>query len=126
MDGTPKLVTDLQGAGASVVEQGSFQTTPLFGRGVVLCVQGRPIQVYEYASAAERTRASAEIDPTDPSHIGNSIVEWRGNPRFWQRDRLIVQYLGQDPAVEVILSSVLGPPFAKGAVRGSESDPSCR
>lgn len=126
MDGTQQLVTDLQRAGAAVAEQGSFQTTPLSGRGVVLCVQGRLIQVYEYASSAERTRASKDIDPTDPSHIGNSIVEWAGNPRFWQRDRIIVQYLGQDPAIEVILSSVLGPPFAKGAGRGLGPDPTCR
>ncbi len=126
MEGTQKLVTDLQGAGASVVEHGSFQTTPLSGRGVVLCVLGRPIQVYEYASAAERTKASADIDPTDPSHIGNSIVEWRGNPRFWQRDRIIIQYLGQDPAVEGILSSVIGPPFAKSGGRGLGPDPACR
>lgn len=45
---------------------------------------------------------------------GTSIVDWTGSPRFWQHDRLILLYLGGDAGTETLLTTALGPPFARG------------
>ena len=118
------LVGDLRAAGASVTPLESFEAGLPFGvSGLKLCVAGQKVWVYAYASADEAARVAGTIDPTDPSHVGASIiVSWQGNPRFWQRDRLLVLYLGADRATEELLTDVLGQPFAAGA--GRQTDPS--
>lgn len=115
-DGPEALIADLQRAGATTTNQGSFTPDPFPGKGVSLCVNGQPVNVYVFASAAEREQASGGIDRTDPFHVGTAIVEWIGSPRFWERDRILVLYLGPDPAVEALVTSVLGPPFARGGL----------
>lgn len=111
----------LRAAGAEVRTTGDFTTEPLGGKGVRLCVAGQEVSVYVYETAAERAAVAARIDPNDPSKLGTSIVEWVGNPRFWEMDRLIVLYLGSDPVVESGITSILGPPFARG--RGGVAAP---
>ena len=112
----------LRAAGADVRSTGDFSTEPLGGKGTALCVAGQQVSVYVYTSAEERAAVAARIDPTDPSNLGTSIVEWVGTPTFWQADRLIVLYLGSDPAVKSGISSVLGPPFARGQGRDPGPD----
>lgn len=80
-------------------------------------MSGQQVSVYLYPTAADRDAAAARIDPTDPSNLGTSIVEWAGNPKFWQADRIIVLYLGNDAAVETGITSLIGPPFARGQGR---------
>lgn len=116
-DGVAVLAGDLRTVGATVTELGGFNPDPLGGRGVRLCVAGQQVSLYVYPTAQDRAVASARIDPNDPSNLGIAMVEWAGNPRFWQRDRIIVLYLGSDAAVEVGITSVLGPPFARGRGR---------
>lgn len=113
-DGFQGLVAQLRAAGAPVTETGAFAPSPLSGRGVLLCLAGEPVRVYEFASAAERSAVASRIKPDDPSKIGTSVVDWAGRPRFWQRDRILVLYLGENTATEALLTSALGPPFAKG------------
>ena len=107
----------LRAAGAEVRETGEFSTEPLGGQGMGLCVAGQEVSVYLFPTPEEREAVATRIDPTDPSNLGTSIVEWAGNPKFWQADRIIVLYLGNDPAVESGISSVLGQPFARGQGR---------
>jgi len=116
-DGLEALVADLEAAGAQVALVGSFDPTPISRRAALVCASGQKIRVYIYGSQQERAVAASSIDPNDPSHVGRAIIEWRGNPRFWQRDRMIVLYLGKDQATEMLLSSILGPPFASGPGR---------
>jgi hypothetical protein len=116
-DPTAGLAAELEAAGADVHQTGVFDTEPLGGQGVALCVDGQQVSVYAYATPDERLAVAARIDPTDPSNLGTSIIEWAGNPKFWQADRFIVLYLGNDPAVESGLTSVLGQPFARGQGR---------
>ncbi len=85
---------------------------------MALCVTGESVQVYEFATEAQAQAAAASIDPEDPSHVGNSIIEWVGNPKFWQGDRVIVLYVGTDPGTEDALAALLGEPFAVGGGRG--------
>lgn len=111
------LAAALQSAGAEVRETGGISTEPLGGEGVGLCVAGQQVSVYAYPTPEEREAVAARIDPTDPSNLGTSIVEWAGNPKFWHAGLIIVLYLGNDPAVESGISSILGQPFARGQGR---------
>ena len=103
--------------GAEVRTTGDFSTEPLGGKGIGLCVAGQEVSVYLYPTLEERAAVAARIDPQDPSNLGTSIIEWAGNPKFWQADRLIVLYLGSDPSVESGITSILGQPFARGQGR---------
>ena len=107
----------LHAAGAQVQRTGEFNTEPLGGKGLGLCVAGQEVSVYLYATPEDRAAVAARIDPKDPSNLGTSMVEWAGNPKFWQADRLIVLYLGSDLAVESGITSILGQPFARGQGR---------
>ncbi len=119
-DGLDRLKADLERAGATVDELGTFDDPmPFSGRMVRLCVNRQPIEVYVYGTPEERAADAALIDPYDPTQVGLAIVEWQGTVRFWQRDRIIVLYLGADDATEQLLTRILGQPFA----RSSGSDP---
>lgn len=103
-------------------ETGAFSTEPLGGQGTGLCVAGQQVRVYVYQTAEDREAVASRIDPTDPSNVGTSIVEWAGNPKFWQAARIVVLYLGSDPAVDSGISTILGPPFARGPGRDPGPD----
>jgi hypothetical protein len=117
LEGIEGLMADLSAAGATVRPAGTFAADPLPGTGTLLCVGKEPVRVYSYPSSDDRAQVAARIDPRDPSKVGTAIVEWTGRPRFWQRDRVLVLYLGSDAAAEGLLTNVLGPPFARGAGR---------
>jgi len=116
--GVEGLVSALAAASAPVRQADPFDAAPLPGQGVLLCVGREVVRVYVFTTEQARLAAAASIDPTDPSHVGTSIVEWTGNPRFWQRDRILFLYLGTDAPTEALLTSVMGPPFARGADGG--------
>jgi hypothetical protein len=105
-----------------VTDRGAFNPDPLGGRGVRLCVAAQQVSVYLFPTEQEREAASARIDPNDPSTLGTAMVEWAGNPRFWQRGRIIVLYLGDAAAVEAGITSILGQPFARGHGRAPAPD----
>jgi hypothetical protein len=90
-----------------------------------MCVGTEPVRLYVFGSERDRMAAAAQINPTDPSNMGTSMVDWDGRPRFWQRDRLLILYLGEDAATETLLQSVLGQPFASGQGRPLLRDGSC-
>lgn len=91
-----------------------FAGMPLAAEGVNVCVNGEDVQVFAYSSQEERVVAARRISPTDPTHVGNAIVEWQGSPKFWGRDRILVLYFGRTDAISALLVSVLGQPFAQG------------
>ncbi|MCA1735756.1 MAG: hypothetical protein LC739_06510 [Actinobacteria bacterium] len=113
-----RLIGELRSAGAEVDQAESFTTEPLGGQGLLLCVEREEVRVYLFGSGADAEQAAARIDPDDPSNLGNAIVEWVGQPRFWQRGPMLVLYLGEDPMVEDLLTQMIGPPFARGADAG--------
>lgn len=113
--GVQGLIADLADAGAEARVVDAFDAQPLAFEGVVVCVNGEDIRVYSYSSEQERVAVTARIDPDDPTNIGTSIIEWDGWPRFWQRDRIIVLYQGNDQDTADLLRRVLGEPFAQGA-----------
>lgn len=116
------LVNELQASGTQVTRLGPFNPDPLGGRALHLCVGGQAVSVYVHATAEERAAVTARIDRTDASNIGAGSIAWAGNPQFWERDRLVVLYLGRDAETAAVLSSVLGPPFVSGLGRDPGAD----
>ncbi len=116
--GHQSLLRGLRDAGLDAHVGSRFNAAPFRGTGVTLCVTGESLHVYEFRTEAQAQAAVASIDPRDPSHVGDSIIEWVGNPRFWKGDRSIVLYAGSDPDTEDALDALLGEPFAVGGGRG--------
>jgi hypothetical protein len=116
--GHESLLRGLREAGLDAHVGSRFNAAPFPGSGVALCVTGESLQVYEFRTEAQAQAAVASIDPGDPSHVGDSIIEWVGNPKFWQGHRSIVLYAGSDPDTEDALDALLGEPFAVGGGRG--------
>lgn len=86
-----------------------------------LCVDRRSVQVYEYASVAERAVQSDAIQPDgslryaadhSPTYV---LPEWRANPHFFATGRVIVIYVGDDGAIVRGLTGVLGLPIPTDA-----------
>jgi len=116
--GHESLLRGLRAAGLDAHVGSRFGAGPFPGSGVALCVSGESLQVYEFRTEAQAHAAVTSIDPDDPSHVGDSIIEWVGTPKFWQGDRSIVLYAGSDPDTEDALDALLGEPFAAGGGRG--------
>jgi hypothetical protein len=116
-DGPEKLVVDLEAAGAVARVGELFVGDPFEAQGGLMCVGSEPVQLYVFGSVRAREEAVKKIDPKDPSNMGTTMVDWNGSPRMWQRDRMIVIYLGEDPRTDQLLRSVLGEPFASGQGR---------
>jgi hypothetical protein len=121
--GVEGLVDVLTAAGVAVRQADRFDAAPFPGDGVLLCVGREEVRVYVFPTEQARASAAGTIDPRDPSHIGTAIVEWTGNPRFWGRDRILVLYVGPDAATEGLLTSIMGPPFARGVGGGLGGSP---
>jgi hypothetical protein len=115
--GHQSLLRGLREAGLDAHVGSHFNAAPFPGSGMTLCVTGESVQVYEFRTEAQAQAAVTSIDPDDPSHVGDSIIEWVGDPKFWKGDRSIVQYVGSDPGTEDALDALLGEPFAVGRGR---------
>jgi hypothetical protein len=116
-DGPEKLIVDLEAAGAEARVGELFAGDPFDAQGGLMCVGSEPVQLYVFGSVRAREEAAQRIDPANPSNMGTTMVEWNGRPRLWQRDRMIIVYLGEDAATEALLRGVLGEPFASGQGR---------
>ena len=80
-------------------------------RAIRLSVAGDEVDVFEYATAAAARNEMAHVSPTG-SPVGTYQVTWLAPPRFYRKDRVIVLYVGTNPAVVRALDAILGPPFA--------------
>jgi hypothetical protein len=118
---TPPRRDDAAGKVRAAIEEpeglAQVPTEPLPGEGRVLCIDGEDIRLYLFDSDQDRAEAAALIDRSDPSHVGDAIVAWSGNPTFWEVDRALVLYLGGDEALLAELVSGLGEPYAAGLGR---------
>jgi hypothetical protein len=71
---------------------------------------GVVVQVYEYPDQALQQADVGQISPSG-SPIGDRMVSWVDQPNFWGRGRLIVLYVGREPAVIQLLDQVMGDPI---------------
>lgn len=105
------LVDSLRAANANVQPAGDI-TQPFFSvKGLIITVNGNDVQVFEYADVAAADAEAALVSP-DGSSIGTTMVGWVAPPHFYQAEKVIVLYVGENKTVIDILESVLGPQFA--------------
>jgi len=69
------------------------------------------LQLLEYGSAAAAQADGHQIQ-ADGSGTATTIVDWVAPPHFFLKGRVMVLYVGSDPAVLSLLQSLLGPQFA--------------
>lgn len=105
--GYVELVDALSTAGALVepleeVEQAFFSV-----KGQKIKVTSAEVQVFEYSDEVARKTESDQISQ-DGTNIGTSMITWVDQPNFWAKGRIIVLYLGKDPAILSLFNSVLG------------------
>ena len=112
--GVQGLLDDLIDAGIDAEVTHAVSGDPLTQQQTVICANGQSVRVFVYGTPDESVAAARRIDPDDPTNVGTAIVEWDGWPRFWQRDRIIVLYLGRDEPTIAMLTELLGAPFAVG------------
>lgn len=105
------FIEGLRAAGAEVDSVGSFSGAYFTGQPVLLRVNGVDIQLYEYTDPNKAVKEARESAPD-----GELIIpaEWIATPHFYLFNRIIVQYLGDDPDMIALLDSLLGPQFAGG------------
>ena len=110
------LIEYLRGKGFTVEIVGDVEQPFLRAQGKVLHVraanaqQPEEMQTYEYDDEAAAKSDAGRIAP-DGSVQGAKIL-WIAPPRFFQRGRLFVIYLGSNPEVARALTDSLGPQFA--------------
>ena len=69
------------------------------------------LQLFEYASASAASADAHQIR-ADGSGTATAIVDWVAPPHFYVKGRVLVIYVGSDPAMLSLLQSLLGPQFA--------------
>ncbi len=105
------LIDNLRAAGATVEPAGDI-SQPFFSvKGNAIIVNGGNVQVFEYTDAATADTETALVSP-DGSSVGTTMIRWVAAPHFYQTDRLMVLYVGDDTAVMNVLEAVLGSQFA--------------
>jgi hypothetical protein len=123
----PDLLAALRARGAVVQESGTASTLTFTGTGHGLSVNGADMAAYAY-----RTTVAALYDASQVSSDGATwrsgfgpfgghavTVDWSAPPHHYRRGRVIVSYIGNDVAILRLLTTVLGPQFAGGAVLNS-------
>jgi hypothetical protein len=118
------LKAALRARGASVAESGAASTLTFQGTGHNLTVNGAQVAAYEYGTAL-----AAQYDASRVSSDGSTFrggvgpfggtavsVDWIAPPHHYRRGRVIVTYIGDDNAITTLLTGILGPQFAGGAV----------
>jgi hypothetical protein len=86
-------------SGTSIRISGGTVTTPA------------DLQLFEYGSASAATNDSKRIS-SDGSGTATTKISWVAPPHFFLKGRVMVLYVGSDPAVVSLLNGVLGAQFA--------------
>lgn len=70
-------------------------------------VDGEPLGIYEFPNEQEAKKESKTISE-DGSTIGNAKIEWIDFPHFYQKEEIIVSYIGSDTKLLKDLEKILG------------------
>jgi len=108
--GQAELIEALEAAGAEVEPGETFEESVFDIPSHGLKVNGADVQVFEFENEASREAASALISENG-SEIGTVMVTWIDQPNFWAKGRVIVLYVGKDPATIELLTGLLGDPI---------------
>lgn len=102
-------------AGIDVRLVGGVRQPFLSVDGHVIDIEGERVQVYEYRAAEDAEAAAARVTPDGSAVSVDDTpmpVDWVSTPHFYQRDRLLVVYVGEEDTVLDVLDGTLGMPFA--------------
>jgi hypothetical protein len=69
------------------------------------------LQLFEYGSASAASADAKQIR-SDGSGTATTQISWIAPPHFFLKGRVLVLYLGSDPAVISLLTGILGAQFA--------------
>ncbi len=105
------LIDNLRVNNATVIPEGEIEQPFFSVTGFSIQVNSSSVQVFEY-NTAEDAEADASFVSSDGSSIGTSMPFWVDDPHFYYKEKIIVLYVGDDPAIEELLESVLGSQFA--------------
>jgi hypothetical protein len=105
-------LADLTVQGAqSTAASGRITKPYLSVPGIIVMVNGQPLQVFQYADAAALAVDVAGLAPT-ASSINGIPLAWPAAPHFWRKDGLLVLAVTNDPTLVELVGSVMGPAFA--------------
>ena len=108
-------------AGGATVEQGDVLQEGFFPvDGRILNINGTSLSMWEFADEASRAAAQATIQGGG-FIIGTAAVDWIDQPNFFAQGRLIVLYVGRDPAVIERISRLLGETINPRAPAGMDT-----
>jgi len=105
------LIDNLRANNATVIPEGEIEQPFFSVTGFSIQVNGASVQVFEYNNAKD-AEADASLVSQDGSSIGTSMPFWVDDPHFYYKEKIIVLYVGDDPAIEELLEFVLGSQFA--------------
>jgi len=106
------FLSDLADAGAQVQAAPGRITKPYLSLpGIVVRVDGQPVQLFQYADAAALAADVASLTPNAGSIDGRPLV-WAAAPHFWRQGGLLALAVSDDTALVDLISRVLGPQFA--------------
>ena len=91
--------------------KGNATQAPVLGSGKVISINNEEVQVYEYESYDKALLVSHQIAP-DGYTINNIVYDWEIPPHFFQKDNVLVFYLGSNSTVITALFEALGPQIA--------------
>lgn len=107
-----ELLTKLRSAGATAEVADTVHQDFFTPEGVLITIDDEEdIQVFEYQTAPAMEQEASQVAP-DGNSVGTSMMMWVDNPHFYKSGRLIVLYLGDNPATLSLLNKVMGSQFA--------------
>jgi len=106
------LLDALRKAGTSVQIGEQTEQPFLSVEGTQITINGVDMQVFEYADE-DAARADAAKTADILAGRGTMMIDWVGSPHAYRAGRVLVLYVGDDPATLKLLQHVLGAPFAE-------------
>lgn len=126
------LIDDLRATGAQIEREESTQSDYFSVPRHEITIDGITLMVFEYADSAAAEAEAARVspngynlpvpNPVKPNSPTEVHLDWSDSPHFFQRDRLIVQYIGRDVRMLITLKRLLGPQFAGDSTPVPPSD----
>jgi hypothetical protein len=110
------FVDSLRAKGLMVEPASSVEQPFLGAKGELLRVSGgglkqpAEVQSFEYPSADAAAADLAKIGANGQPE--GTMVEWKGAPHFFHKEKLVVLYVGDDQAMLDMLSGAMGPQVA--------------
>ncbi len=106
------LLDALRKAGATVTIGDQVEQPFLSVTGTQVTVNGADVQLFEYVDEAAAQADATKLTDTLAGR-GTTMISWVASPHAYRAGRVIVLYVGDDPAVLKLLQDVLGAPFAE-------------